>query len=142
MASYNELMKALLRSKTTAMSTLNAFLVEDSPVIRDGLIGALEEMTTVRVIGSADNETEAVAWLAAHERGCDLMVIDIFLKSGSGLGVLEEARRLDHDMVLVVLSNYATSDMRRRCFELGADKVFDKSREIDELIDYCGHLAD
>jgi DNA-binding NarL/FixJ family response regulator len=141
MASYNDLMKALLRSKNTAMSTLNAFLVEDSPVIRDGLIGALEEMTPVRVIGSADNEGEAVAWLTSHEHGCDLMVIDIFLKSGSGLGVLEEARRLDHDMVLVVLSNYATSDMRRRCFELGADKVFDKSREIDELIDYCGHLT-
>jgi DNA-binding NarL/FixJ family response regulator len=142
MASYTHTLAALVRSNATAMSTLNAFLVEDSPVIRDSLIGALEEMTPVRVIGSADNEGEALAWLTGHLHGCDLMVIDIFLKSGSGLGVLQAARRLDHDMVLVVLSNYATSDMRRRCFELGANKVFDKSREIDELIDYCGHLAD
>jgi DNA-binding NarL/FixJ family response regulator len=43
---------------------------------------------------------------------------------------------------LVVLSNYATPDMRRKCLELGADRVFDKSNEIDALILYCCRLAD
>jgi len=38
---------------------------------------------------------------------------------------------------VVVLSNYATDDMRRRCAQLGADAVFDKSNEIDALVDYC-----
>ncbi len=32
--------------------------------------------------------------------------------------------------------------MRRKCLELGADKVFDKSNEIDALIQYCCRLAD
>jgi DNA-binding NarL/FixJ family response regulator len=41
----------------------------------------------------------------------------------------------------VVLSNYATPDMRKRCLELGADQVFDKSNEIDNLIDYCVALV-
>jgi hypothetical protein len=31
--------------------------------------------------------------------------------------------------------------MRRRCLELGADRVFDKSNEIDALIQYCTSLA-
>ena len=31
--------------------------------------------------------------------------------------------------------------MRRKCAELGADKVFDKSNEIDALISYCIRLA-
>jgi hypothetical protein len=31
--------------------------------------------------------------------------------------------------------------MRRKCLELGADKVFDKSNEIDALITYCQRLA-
>jgi CheY-like chemotaxis protein len=35
---------------------------------------------------------------------------------------------------VVVLSNYATAEMRRRCTDLGADEVFDKSSEIDELL--------
>ena len=42
---------------------------------------------------------------------------------------------------MVVLSNYATQDMRRKCLALGADAVFDKSHEIEALIAYCGRLA-
>ena len=44
-------------------------------------------------------------------------------------------------MKLVVLSNYATPDMRRKCMDLGASRVFDKSNEIDALILYCSRLA-
>ena len=36
-----------------------------------------------------------------------------------------------------MLSNHATSDMRRRCAQLGADAVFDKSTEIEALVEYC-----
>ena len=40
-----------------------------------------------------------------------------------------------------MLSNYATPDMRRKCLELGASRVFDKSNEIDALILHCNRLA-
>jgi DNA-binding NarL/FixJ family response regulator len=40
-----------------------------------------------------------------------------------------------------MLSNYATPDIRRKCLELGADRVFDKSNDIDALIAYCARLA-
>ena len=43
---------------------------------------------------------------------------------------------------VIVLSNYATREIRQKCLELGADQVFDKSTEIDSLIEYCGDLAD
>jgi len=42
----------------------------------------------------------------------------------------------------VVLSNYATADVRQRCAALGVDAVFDKSNEIDALVDYCIAQAD
>jgi DNA-binding NarL/FixJ family response regulator len=42
---------------------------------------------------------------------------------------------------VVVLSNYATPDIRIRCAQLGADAVFDKSNEIDALVDYCSLLS-
>jgi hypothetical protein len=32
--------------------------------------------------------------------------------------------------------------MRRKCLELGASRVFDKSNEIDSLILYCARLAE
>ena len=42
---------------------------------------------------------------------------------------------------LVVLSNYATDEMRARCLASGADRVFDKSRDIDLLVAYCIALS-
>lgn len=123
------------------MTQLKAFIVEDSPVIRENLVAALEEMAPIRVVGSADDEAGAIAWLASGQ-ACDLAVVDIFLKSGSGLGVLKSLAQRDAACKVVVLTNYATPDMRRKCLELGADRVFDKSNEIDALILYCCRIAD
>ncbi len=123
------------------MPALKAFIVEDSPVIRENLTAALEELAPVQVVGTADDEPSAVNWLVGANHDCDLVIIDIFLKRGSGLGVLRTASDLRKPMSLVVLSNYATPDMRRKCMELGANRVFDKSNEIDALILYCARLA-
>ena len=120
---------------------LTCFLVEDSPVIRQNLIATLEEMLAVKVIGSAEDERGAAQWMQTQAQPCDLMIIDIFLKAGTGLAVLEQARQLMPNTKLVVLSNYATIDMRRRCFQLGADRVFDKSSELEELLAYCEELS-
>jgi len=123
------------------MAKLKAYLVEDSPIIRENLIAALEELAPVEVIGTAEDERSAIDWLTSVSPACDLIIVDLFLKSGSGLGVLRAAQRLDHATRLIVLSNYATADMRRTCEALGASRVFDKSGEVDELIGYCEQLA-
>ena len=80
-------------------------------------------------------------WLRDAANDCQLGIIDIFLKRGSGLGVLQAMRDSGRNLKLVVLSNFATPDVRRKCLELGADKVFDKSNELDSLIRYCERLA-
>lgn len=124
-----------------ALSALKTYIVEDSAVIRENLIATLEEMVPLQVVGTAEDEGSASSWLLAPGHDADLVIIDIFLKSGSGLGLLQTARHVLRGSKLVVLSNYATPDMRRKCAELGADKVFDKSNEIDALISYCIRLA-
>ncbi len=120
---------------------LNTYIVEDSPVIRENLIATLEELVPVRVVGTAEDEATALRWLAHPGQLVDLVIVDIFLKSGSGLGVLRAAQELHPRYRLVVLSNFATPDMRRKCLALGADRVFDKSTEIDALVLYCERLA-
>lgn len=121
---------------------LRTFFVEDNATIRENLIGTLEELACIRALGWADNEADARAWLKRSAEQWDLVVIDLFLKQGSGLGVLEACRGRAPRQRVVVLSNYATTDMRKRCSQLGADAVFDKSNEIDALIDYCVQQAD
>ncbi|MGD9836021.1 MAG: response regulator transcription factor [Piscinibacter sp.] len=122
--------------------SLTAFIVEDSPVILENLVSTLQELAEIDVVGTSADESTAVRWLEndpAH--GADLIIVDVFLRSGSGLGVLQAASRLGVKGRRVVLTNYATADMRRRCQALGADRVFDKSHELDDLISYCIDLS-
>lgn len=126
---------------TPSIHLLNIYLVEDSPVIRENLIATLEELVSAKVVGTAVDEATAVRWLSDLDHPVDLVIVDIFLKSGSGLGVLRAAQALPQRYRLVVLSNYATPVMRRNCLALGADRVFDKSNDIEVLIEYCAALA-
>ena len=116
---------------------LRTYIVEDNATIRENLIGALEELASVKALDWAETESQARHWLAQHDQGWDLAIVDLFLKQGSGLGVLEACRGRATGQRVVVLSNYATADMRKRCTQLGADAVFDKSNEIDALVEYC-----
>ena len=121
---------------------LDVFVVEDNLIVLESLVAALEELAPVHVVGNAADESVAVDWLAAGGERCDLVIVDIFLRTGSGLGVIAAARRRRPDAALVVLSNYATDEMRTRCLASGADRVFDKSRDIDLLVGYCTALAE
>ncbi|WP_377158955.1 response regulator transcription factor [Roseateles sp. UC29_93] len=125
-----------------ASAALTCFLVEDNAVIRENLVATLEEMVDLRVLGHAVDENGALNWLSEDHPGCDLLIIDIFLAQGTGLNVLRAAGERMPGARRVVLSNYATPDMRQRCFALGADKVFDKSAELEDLLAYCGGLVD
>jgi DNA-binding NarL/FixJ family response regulator len=110
--------------------------VEDNATLRENLMGALEELTCVNVVGSCGTEDEALEWLVGPEPW-DLLIVDLFLKRGSGMGLVQRvARRQPHQRV-VVFSNYVNAGVRKRCAQVGVDAVFDKSTEIDALVDYC-----
>ena len=120
---------------------LDVYVVEDNVIVLESLIAALEELAPVHVVGTAADESVAVDWLRADGEHCDLVIVDIFLRTGSGLGVLAAARQRRPDAALVVVSNYATDEMQARCLASGADRVFDKSRDIDQLVAFCISLA-
>ena len=116
---------------------LRTFIVEDNPTIRENLIDTLEELANVLAVGTVETEDEGKEWLAGHADDWHLAIVDLFLKQGSGLGVLAACRNRAAHQKVVVLSNYATPDIRKRCAQLGVDAVFDKSNEIDALVEYC-----
>jgi len=116
---------------------LKTYIVEDNATIRDNLLATLEELAGIETAGTAEAENEGKTWLVTHGDQWDLAIVDLFLKQGSGLGVLEACRNRKPHQKVIVLSNYATADIRQRCVQLGVDAVFDKSNEIEALIDYC-----
>lgn len=121
--------------------SVKTYLVEDSDVIRANLTETLQELAGVKVVGHADSAQEASRWLLGHPDDWDLGVIDLFLREGSGLAVLGALRQRKPSQRMIVVSNYATPEMRLRCRAAGADEVFDKSTEIEALLTYCVALA-
>jgi len=116
---------------------LITYLAEDNQTILDNLIETLEEIADVKVAAHAATQAEATRWLTLQDGSWHLAIVDLFLKEGSGLGVLAGCRNREPYQKVVVLTNYATPDIRRRACDLGADAVFDKTTELDALYAYC-----
>lgn len=121
---------------------LIAILVEDSRTIRDTLVPALRELGHTQVVAWATTSKEAANALAAWHGEWELIIVDLFLAAGSGLDVLKQVQAREPGQHAIVLSNYATDEMRRQCTELGADGIFDKSTEIDLFLDRCISIGD
>ena len=119
------------------MLELKAYVVEDNATIRENLIGALEELTCVRVIGNSATEDEGLQWLEQNSQEWDMVIVDLFLQRGSGIRLVQRVHRRNSSQKIVVFSNYVNASVRKRCAQLGVDAVFDKSTEIDFLVDYC-----
>ena len=116
---------------------LNTFLVEDSPALQEVLVEAMELIAPIKFVGLATTEDAAVQWLAANRNAWDLTIIDLVLHKGTGFGVLGACKQRSAQQKVVVLTSYREEEMWQRCRELGADGVFDKSHQIEELVDFC-----
>lgn len=116
---------------------LSTFLVEDNSLIRHNLIAAMEDAADVHLIGTATTEAEAVAWLEENPGAWDLLVVDLFLQEGSGLGIVKRCGRCRPGQRVVVLTNYATGEIADWARELGADAVFDKAADLDGFFALC-----
>ncbi|HEY2561406.1 MAG TPA: response regulator [Caldimonas sp.] len=123
------------------MDNIKIYLIEDSSIIRENLIDALHENAPIEVVGTAEDERSALSWLNDRSHACDLAIVDIFLKSGSGLGVLKAMGDMPEAPLRIVLSNHATPEIRVKCRQLGAARVFDKSNELDEMLGWLNRYA-
>lgn len=121
---------------------LKVMLIEDSPKLQDLLGAVLSEMDDVAFFGAAAGEDEALRMLA--ERPVDLLIVDIELSQGSGIGVLS-ALRADPSRFgnprKIVFSNYSHASMQKRCHDLGADGFFDKSLNVNGMLAYIRDAA-
>jgi two-component system OmpR family response regulator len=125
---------------------LRIFLVEDSPLLRGRLENMLSQHAAFKVTGLAAAEAEAVEKLDSIP--FDVMVVDVELRPGSGIGVIRQARAKNKDAAkdgghvwIIVLTNYDLPTVRERCMQAGADHFLDKMREIDQLIPILQGIA-
>ena len=115
------------------------YIVEDNALIRDNLVETLTELAGIETVGYSVTEKDACRWLEQHPQEWQLLIVDLFLRKGSGLGVIKTCGSRSGQQRVVMLSNYATADVRLRCLASGADAVFDKSTELDLFFQYCAN---
>lgn len=116
---------------------LKTFLAEPCAETRRYLVGGMQQVAPIRFVGLANTEDGAHEWLGDQSHHWDLAIIDLQLNEGSGFGVLQEHRDRTSLQKIVVLTSYVNEDIRQRCLDCGADGVFDKTRDIEKLVDFC-----
>lgn len=127
----------IVSKKGTCQSVLKVLVVEDSVDLQVLLRAMLNEIPSVEVVASVESEEAA---MTALQGSCaDLAIVDLELESGTGLGFLKAmSERVDTyaRVKVVVFSNYSNLVIRHRCLSLGAKAFFDKSFQVDELLEF------
>ncbi len=109
------------------------FLVENSALVRERLVRLVDDHGGVKVVGQAEGEEEAREGIQREEP--DIVILDLQLARGNGLGLLDGLVQLDRKPLVVVLTNHATPQYRARCLHGGADYFFDKTAEFHRVLD-------
>ncbi len=122
-------MEQALYSRTPGRIT--AFIAEDSADISERLAALLEEGSSIDVVGEAQTPHEAIDGILASKP--DAVVLDIYLRGGSGLEVIRKVHPLAPQTVFVVLTNYPDPQYRRLFADAGASSLLDKSTEFDRV---------
>lgn len=113
---------------------LRILLVEDSRLLQDRLTAMLTEPGVMRVMAAV--ETEEAAEQAIDAAEYDVLLVDVELRAGNGIGVIAHARRAyppDRQPLIIVLTNYPLPVVRARCLAAGADHFLDKMREFQKV---------
>lgn len=121
---------------------LRTVLIEDNPVLLDLLSGMLGGIEGVDVVGHAASATEALSLL--HQVRPQLAIVDLELDGSTGLDVLAALQQSPGAYgapITVVFSNHAHPIVQSRCLALGARAFFDKSFQMDDLLDFVQAAA-
>lgn len=104
-------------------------VVDDESIIRDNLERILtEERYAVTSVASGG---EALQTLEAN--GVDVMLLDLNLPDITGLEVLKRARELDPELMVIIITGYASVDSAVEALKLGAYDYLKKPFKADVI---------
>ncbi|NJM31775.1 MAG: response regulator [Limnobacter sp.] len=120
-----------------SISSIRIVLVEDRPQMLKLLEEMLNAIDGVEIVATAASETTGLEALQSSRP--DLAIIDLELGDGNGLNILKSwygQGTANKKVEIVVFSNYANVVIQKRCIAQGATAFFDKSFQLDELLEF------
>ncbi|MDP4027900.1 MAG: response regulator transcription factor [Gallionella sp.] len=107
---------------------MNVFIVEDTAIMLENLLSVLFDIPGVTVVGQAVGGAGAVERIDALRP--DLVILDIGLRNGAGIGMLERLKKCHPDIKAMVLTGCTDEFYTDRCKRAGADYFFDKAFQL------------
>jgi DNA-binding NarL/FixJ family response regulator len=117
---------------------LKVLVVDDSSLVRKRLAGLMAEAAAVESVAEAASAADALLAVPAFRP--DVVILDLQMPEGSGLDVLRTLRGYKPAPIVVVLTNHTGDHYRRACREGGADFFFDKSTDLERVLEVVGAL--
>ena len=124
------------RPRTIDAPSVRVQIGEDLPRVQRLLKGLVEQAGRFEVSGIDDTEQAALERFT-RERP-DALLIDLNLREGSGLGLLNAVRQLlppEQRPLMIVVTNHTLAALQAASIKAGADHFLDKSRELSHLAD-------
>ena len=112
---------------------MKILIVDDHPLVREGLAMRISLHSDLEVCGEAETEDEALALV--KQTGPDLVLVDISLKSGHGIELIKRIRALDPAVKMLVVSGFQESLYAERAFRAGALGYLNKQESNEKVIE-------
>ena len=108
------------------------FLVDDHPLVREWLTNLINQQVDLHVCGTAEDAPEALE--AIGETKPDVAVVDLGLKTSSGLDLIKDLNSLCPDVAVLVLSMHEESHYAERALRAGARGYVTKSESTKNVV--------
>jgi two-component system, NarL family, nitrate/nitrite response regulator NarL len=112
---------------------IRLMLVDDHPLVRDGLRARLEAVPGLQVVAEADSADSAVA--LAQSAAPDLVLMDIGLRGANGIEATRRLLAVAPTLRVVVLSMHDNTEYVREALRAGAVGYVPKDSPAEEIVD-------
>ncbi len=110
---------------------IKLLIVDDQPLMRDGLVSLLEVQSFLNVIGTASDGQEAIAQARTHQP--DVILMDIRMPGMDGIEATKAIRKLLPDCKILMLTTFDDEDLIIRAMLVGAVGYLLKTIPSEEL---------
>jgi len=118
---------------------VRVFIADDSMLILQRLKVMLSDLSEIEIIGESRTGIGTIE--AVRKKNPDVMILDIKMPGVSGIDVLKYIKNNKKKIKVIMLTNYAFPQYRKKCMELGADYFFKKSTEFGNVVDALKQLT-
>jgi DNA-binding NarL/FixJ family response regulator len=121
-----------VRSKAAVASKRKVFIVDDHPIVREGLAQMINREPDLAVCGDAREMQEALASIDVHKP--HILIVDISLNGPDGLDLLKRIRAKDPGLPVLILSMHDESIYAERALRAGANGYIMKQEATEKVL--------